>query len=87
MALSGIDMALWDALARAHNVSLLHLLGGVPRPIPAYGAVGYDGAEQSGLVAEDWARRGFKGVKAKIGYPTIARRSRRDSRDPQRRRS
>jgi mandelate racemase len=71
MALSGIDMALWDALARAHNISLLALLGGVPRPLPAYGAVGYDGAKQSGMVAEDWARRGFKGVKAKIGYPTV----------------
>jgi mandelate racemase len=72
MALSGIDMALWDALARTHNVSLLSLLGGAPRPIPAYGAVGYDGARQSGLVAEDWAHRGFKGVKAKIGYPKVA---------------
>src|SRR5579862_3748383 len=29
MALSGIDMALWDALARVHNVSLVSLLGGV----------------------------------------------------------
>lgn len=72
MALSGIDMALWDALARVHNISLLSLLGGVPRPLPAYGAVGYDGPKQSGIVAEDWARRGFKGVKAKIGYPTVA---------------
>jgi mandelate racemase len=72
MALSGIDMALWDALARVHNVSLLTLLGGTPRPLPAYGAVGYDGARQSGVIAENWARHGFKGVKAKIGYPTVA---------------
>src|SRR5438309_321334 len=72
MALSGIDMALWDALARVHKVSLLNLLGGAPRPIPAYGAVGYDGPKQSGAVAEDWVRRGFRGVKAKIGYPTVA---------------
>jgi mandelate racemase len=72
MALSGIDMALWDALARVHNVSLLSLLGGVPRSMPAYGAVGYDGAVEAAKVAEDWARRGFTGVKAKIGYPTVA---------------
>jgi len=71
MALAGIDMALWDALARSHNVPLLTLLGGARRPIPAYGAVGYDGPKQSGAVAEDWARRGFKGVKAKIGYPSL----------------
>jgi mandelate racemase len=72
MALSGIDMALWDALARAHGVSLLTLLGGVPRSVPAYGAVGYDGEVESAKTAEDWARRGFTGVKAKIGYPTAA---------------
>jgi mandelate racemase len=72
MALSGIDMAAWDALARVHNSSLLALLGGIPRPVPAYGAVGYDGEAPSAKVAENWARRGFSGVKAKIGYPAAA---------------
>jgi mandelate racemase len=72
MALSAIDMALWDALARLHDVSLARLLGGVEKPVPAYGAVGYDGETGSAQVAEEWAKRGFKGVKAKIGYPTVA---------------
>jgi mandelate racemase len=72
MALSGIDMALWDALARLHGVSLVRLLGGGEKPVPAYGAVGYDGEAKSARVAEDWAKRGFRGVKAKIGYPTVA---------------
>jgi mandelate racemase len=72
MALSGIDMALWDALARANNISLLALLGGEEKPVPAYGAVGYDGEVESAKVAEDWVQRGFTGVKAKIGYPTLA---------------
>jgi len=72
MALAGIDMALWDALARAHRVSLVTLLGGAPRPVKAYGAIGFDGAVESAKVAEDWARRGFTGVKAKIGYATAA---------------
>ena len=71
-ALAAIDMALWDALARSHNCSLLHLLGGAPKPVRAYGAVGFDGAAASAKVAEDWARRGFTGGKAKIGYPTAA---------------
>lgn len=70
MALSGIDMALWDALARIHGVPLATLLGSVARPLPAYGAVGYDGETESANVAESWARRGFKGVKAKVGYAT-----------------
>jgi len=72
MALAGLDMALWDALARLHKVSLARLLGGVPKPIPAYGAVGYDGAASCAAGAEEWAKRGFTGVKAKIGYTTAA---------------
>ena len=72
MALAGVDMALWDALARVHNTSLVSLLGGSARPIPAYGAVGYDGEIESAKTAEDWVRRGFTGIKAKIGYATAA---------------
>ncbi|MGD9124409.1 MAG: enolase C-terminal domain-like protein [Desulfarculaceae bacterium] len=71
MALAAIDMALWDALARVHGMPLVRLLGGVEKPVPAYGAVGYDGVKESGKVAESWAKRGFTGVKAKIGYPTV----------------
>ena len=29
------------------------------KPVPAYGAVGYDGEAKSARVAEDWAKRGF----------------------------
>jgi mandelate racemase len=71
IALAAIDMALWDALARSRGTSLVRLLGGIEKAIPAYGAVGYDGVEGSAKVAEDWAKRGFSGVKAKIGYPTV----------------
>jgi mandelate racemase len=71
MALSAIDMALWDALARRHSVSLIRLLGGIEKPIPAYGAVGFDGIPGSAKGAEEWARREFKAVKAKIGYATL----------------
>jgi mandelate racemase len=71
MALAAIDMALWDALARLHGMSLVRLLGGVERPMRPYGAIGYDGVEGCALAAETWARRGFPGIKAKIGYPTV----------------
>jgi len=71
IALAAIDMAVWDALARTHRTSLVRLLGGVEKPVRAYGAVGYDGELSSARVAEDWAKRGFTGVKAKIGYPTV----------------
>jgi len=71
MALAAVDMALWDALARSRNTSLTRLLGGIEKPLRAYGAVGYEGARGSARVTEDWVRRGFKGVKAKIGYPDL----------------
>ena len=71
IALAAIDMALWDALARIQSMPLVRLLGGVEKPVRAYGAVGYDGVQGSGKGAEIWAKRGFTGVKAKIGYPTV----------------
>ncbi len=71
IALAAIDMALWDALARCHETSLVRLLGGVAKPIPAYGAVGYEGVEGAARVAAEWAERDFRGVKVKIGYPTV----------------
>jgi mandelate racemase len=71
IAMAAIDMAVWDALARAQGLPLARLLGGTLRPVPAYGAVGYDGADGSARVAAAWAERGFKGVKAKIGYPDV----------------
>ena len=71
MALAAIDMALWDALARVHGLSLVRLLGGIEKPVRPYGAVGYDGLEGCAKGAERWAKRGFVGIKAKIGYPTV----------------
>ena len=71
IALAAIDMALWDALARSHGTSLVRLLGGSPQPIPAYRAVGYDGPEAAAKAAVEWAEAGFKGVKARVGYPTV----------------
>lgn len=72
MALAGIDMACWDAQARFHSLPLHRLLGGRQATIPAYGTVGYDGESGSANAAEAWAKQGFKGIKAKIGYPTVA---------------
>ena len=71
IALAAIDMALWDALARTHNLPLVRLLGGAAKPLRCYGAVGYDGPDGCARVAARWAERGFTGIKAKIGYPTV----------------
>jgi mandelate racemase len=71
IALAGIDMALWDAAARAADLSLAALLGHAPRPVPVYGGIGFDGAAGSARAAERWAEQGIRAVKAKIGYPSV----------------
>ncbi len=71
MAMAGIDMAAWDALARVHHLPLVSLLGGTPRPVRAYGGIGYEGPDGAARCAEQWAERGFTGIKAKIGYPHV----------------
>lgn len=71
MALAGVDMALWDALTRSRGQSLVRYLNGQYRPIPAYCGIGYDGPDASARAAEHWVKRGFRGVKAKIGYPAV----------------
>lgn len=71
MSLAGIDMALWDCLARSQNLSLVTLLGGTNKAIKPYGAVGFDGESGSAKTAEKLASDGFLGVKAKIGYSAV----------------
>lgn len=74
MALSAIDAALWDALAHAHGVPLCVLLGGTPRPIPAYNSCGLGLMGEKHVVeeAQTLLQRGFRAVKLRLGYPTLA---------------
>jgi mandelate racemase len=62
-AISGIDMAAWDALGQSLGQPLVQLLGGAPRPMPAYNSNGLGLApiaalakEAEELVAEGFAR-------------------------------
>ncbi|MCC7276407.1 MAG: mandelate racemase [Alphaproteobacteria bacterium] len=71
IAMAAVDMAAWDALARAAALPLFRLLGAAARPTPVYGAVGYEGARGSAATAARWRDRGIASVKAKIGYPTV----------------
>jgi mandelate racemase len=71
MGIAAIDMAVWDAFARAHRMSLAGVLGASPKPLRVYGAVGYDGVDGAAKTAEKWARQGVTGIKAKIGYPAV----------------
>jgi len=73
MALAGIDMAAWDALARAQGLPLIRLLGGAPRPIPAYNSngLGLIGAERAAAEAEQLAAPGFRAIKVRLGYENV----------------
>lgn len=72
MAVSGLDMALWDALAQERKMPLVRLLGGQPRPIPAYNSLGMVSASNAEEVASRAFTDGFRAAKFKIGWPTFA---------------
>jgi mandelate racemase len=40
IAVAGLDMAVWDALAKAADLPLCVLLGGTAGPVPAYNSNG-----------------------------------------------
>jgi mandelate racemase len=67
MAMAGIDMALWDARAKAQGVTLVTLLGGRPVPIPAYASLRTMTPPGAAREAEGAVERGFRAVKLKVG--------------------
>ncbi len=74
MAIAGIDMAAWDAVGQASGQPLARLLGGAPRPIPAYNSkgLGIIGADKAGAEAAELLAEGFRAVKVRLGYPEVA---------------
>jgi mandelate racemase len=74
MAMAGFDVACWDALAVAAGVPLARLLGGEPRPIPAYNSCGLGLMPLDALAdeAEKLLTGGFRAMKLRLGYPTLA---------------
>lgn len=70
IALSGVDLALWDLRARAAGWPLYRLLGGASTPIPAYaGGVSLGYQEPPALVEEVRAlvAAGYRAVKLRVG--------------------
>jgi mandelate racemase len=74
LALSAIDVASWDVLAKAADLPLARLLGGTPRPVPAYNSngLGLIGPERAAAEAVELAAPGFRAIKVRLGYPTVA---------------
>jgi len=71
IAVSAIDMACWDALAKSASLPLARLLGGEITPVKAYLSAGMDGPMGGERSADETLRGGFKALKIKIGYPTL----------------
>ena len=70
MAMSGLDMALWDIRAKAAGWPLCRLLGGGARPIPAYAggvALGYQPPDELVAEARPHVEAGYRAVKLRIG--------------------
>ena len=76
MALSVVDVACWDVLAKAANVPLIRLLGGEPRALPVYNSNGLglnSSAEAAAEEALSLLADGFDAIKIRLGYPTLRR--------------
>jgi mandelate racemase len=71
-AMSGIDMAAWDVVGQSLGQPLVSLLGGAPRPIPAYNSKGLGLLPLKELEreAEELVSEGFHAVKLRVGRAT-----------------
>src|SRR5947209_15937592 len=67
MAVSGLDMAFYDALGQAAGQPLAQLLGGSPRPIRAYGSFGVVDPTADEKDLKRSLEQGFRGIKIKGG--------------------
>jgi mandelate racemase len=71
IAMSGIDMAAWDAFAQSLGQPLVRVLGAAPRAIPAYNSKGLGIMEVKPLVQEatELVAEGFRAIKLRLGRP------------------
>jgi L-alanine-DL-glutamate epimerase-like enolase superfamily enzyme len=69
MAVSAVDVALWDLKAKLLHLPLVKLLGAVRTGIPVYGSGGFTSysLDQIQKQLSGWTRSGIRMVKMKIG--------------------
>jgi mandelate racemase len=75
VAVAGLDMAAWDALARAAGVPLCVLLGGSVGAVPAYNSNGLwlrSPTEVASEAVELREEGGFEGLKLRLGRERLA---------------
>jgi mandelate racemase len=73
-AMAAIDMCAWDALGQALGRPVVRLLGGEPRPVPAYNSTGLGIMKPKELSkeAEQLVAEGFSAIKLRLGRPAAA---------------
>jgi L-alanine-DL-glutamate epimerase-like enolase superfamily enzyme len=69
MAISAVDIALWDLKARILDLPLVSLLGGAHESVPVYGSGGFTSYSNKRLQEQlgGWAKQGIPRVKMKLG--------------------
>jgi len=69
MAISAVDVALWDLKARLLDVALLTLLGATRERVPVYGSGGFTSYSRQQLQKQlgNWVAEGITRVKMKVG--------------------
>jgi mandelate racemase len=72
MAVSGLDMAFWDALGQAAGKPVAELLGGSVRPIRAYDSYGVVDPVDDEKDLKRSLDQGFRGIKIKGGGGELA---------------
>jgi mandelate racemase len=74
MALSALDIALWDAVAIAARLPLAELLGSARRAIAAYDSrgLGLMAADKLADQAGELLAKGMRALKLRLGYATLA---------------
>ncbi|MEX0923107.1 MAG: enolase C-terminal domain-like protein [Rhodovibrionaceae bacterium] len=75
MAISGFDVACWDALAKVAGLPLARLLGGTPGRIPAYNSNGLGLIDPAAVAEEALALRdeaGYRMVKLRMGREKLS---------------
>lgn len=71
MAISGVEMAMWDAMGHAADLPVCALLGAEAKPVPAYASHGVLDPETDRALLEANLRDGFRAVKIKLGAGTL----------------
>src|SRR5580693_9075915 len=74
MALSLMDMAMWDTMAQMRGVPLSSLLGSCPKPLLAYDSRGLGLMDPDRLAEETkiLLEGGLGAVKLRLGYPSLS---------------